>query len=47
VHIHDEIDHAPDDEPARVLEPVGAFGAPTGNGIDALDGTPIPEEWAP
>ena len=26
---------------------VGPFGAPEGDGIDALDATPMAEEWSP
>jgi hypothetical protein len=33
-----------DDEPE---EPVGPFGAPEGEGIEAIDATPMAEEWSP
>jgi hypothetical protein len=26
---------------------VGPFGAPEGDGIDAIDATPLAEEWTP
>jgi MFS family permease len=38
--IHSDEDSGPDDD-------VGPFGSPSGDGIEAIDATPLAEEWSP
>jgi len=34
-------------DPVRSIDDTGPFGAPEGEGIEALDATPLAEEWTP
>ena len=34
-------------DPVRSIDETGLFGAPEGEGIEALDATPLAEEWTP
>ena len=34
-------------DPVHSADDAGPFGAPEGEGIDALDATPLAEEWSP
>jgi hypothetical protein len=34
-------------DPVRSIDETGPFGAPEGEGIEALDATPLAEEWTP
>ena len=34
-------------DPVHSIDETGAFGAPEGEGIEALDATPLAEEWTP